>query len=78
MMLVNHQAKRFGMHHVVANSLMLLLELIAVLGVVLWPLGMNTSSTLGGLMHILLVIAVHRLGDSLAAKSFQFLRTDVY
>lgn len=61
------------MHHVVANSLMLLLELIAVLGVVLWPLGMNTPCTLGGLMHILLVIAVHDLNDSLRSKKLSIL-----
>ena len=61
------------MHHVVANSLMLLLELIAVIGVVLWPLGMNTFSTLGGLMYILLVIAVHLLGDSLRSKRVSIL-----
>lgn len=36
----------------------LMLELIAVLVVVLWLLGMITSFTLGGLIHILLVIAV--------------------
>jgi hypothetical protein len=35
-----------------------MLELIAVLVVVLWLLGMITSFTLGGLIHILLVIAV--------------------
>jgi hypothetical protein len=47
---------------------MLLLELITVILVVLWPLGMNTASTLEGLMNISLVIAVHDLGDSLRSK----------
>ncbi len=44
------------MHHALFNGLML--ELIAVLFVVLWLLGLITSFTLGGLIHILLVIAV--------------------
>lgn len=35
-----------------------MLELVAVLFVVLWLLGVVTSYTLGGLIHILLVIAV--------------------
>jgi hypothetical protein len=35
-----------------------MLELVAVLLVVLWLLGVVTSFTLGGLIHILLVIAV--------------------
>jgi hypothetical protein len=35
-----------------------MLELIAVLLIVLWLLGMITSFTLGGLIHILIVIAV--------------------
>ncbi|MFN7677067.1 MAG: lmo0937 family membrane protein [Cyanobacteriota bacterium] len=35
-----------------------MLELIAVLLIVLWLLGMVTSFTLGGLIHILIVIAV--------------------
>ena len=33
-------------------------ELIAVLLIVLWLLGLVTSFTLGGLIHLLLVIAV--------------------
>ncbi len=44
------------MHHALSNGLTL--ELIAVLFVVLWLLGLITSFTLGGLIHILLVIAV--------------------
>ena len=52
---------------------MLLLELIAVFLEVLWPIGMNTSSTLEGLMHILLGIAVHDLGDSLRSKDVSIL-----
>jgi hypothetical protein len=35
-----------------------MLETIAVLLVILWLLGMVTSYTLGGFIHILLVIAV--------------------
>lgn len=35
-----------------------MLELIAVLLIVLWLLGLVTSYTLGGLIHLLLVIAV--------------------
>ena len=35
-----------------------MLETIAILFVVLWLLGMLTSYTLGGLIHLLLVIAV--------------------
>jgi hypothetical protein len=35
-----------------------MLETIAVILVVLWLLGITTSYTLGGLVHILLVIAV--------------------
>ena len=35
-----------------------MLELIAVLLIVLWLLGMITSFTLGGLIHILIVITV--------------------
>ncbi len=35
-----------------------MLETIAILFVVLWFLGMLTSYTLGGLIHVLLVIAV--------------------
>ena len=35
-----------------------MLETIAVLFVVLWLLGLITSYTLGGLIHLLLVIAV--------------------
>jgi hypothetical protein len=35
-----------------------MLESIAILFVVLWLLGMLTSYTLGGLIHLLLVIAV--------------------
>jgi hypothetical protein len=35
-----------------------MLETIAVLFVVLWLLGLLTSYTLGGLIHLLLVIAV--------------------
>lgn len=35
-----------------------MLELIAVLLIVLWLLGLITSYTLGGLIHLLLVIAV--------------------
>jgi hypothetical protein len=35
-----------------------MLETIAILFIVLWLLGMLTSYTLGGLIHLLLVIAV--------------------
>ncbi|MEI6110231.1 MAG: lmo0937 family membrane protein [Cyanobium sp. ELA712] len=35
-----------------------MLETIAILFIVLWVLGMLTSYTLGGLIHLLLVIAV--------------------
>ena len=35
-----------------------MLEIIAILFIVLWLLGMLTSYTLGGLIHVLLVIAV--------------------
>ena len=35
-----------------------MLETIAILFIVLWVLGMLTSYTLGGLIHVLLVIAV--------------------
>ena len=35
-----------------------MLEIIAVVLVVLWLLGFVTSNTMGGLIHVLLVIAV--------------------
>jgi hypothetical protein len=35
-----------------------MLETIAIILVVLWILGLVTSNTMGGLIHILLVIAV--------------------
>jgi len=35
-----------------------MLETIAVILVILWLLGLVTSSTMGGFIHILLVIAV--------------------
>ena len=35
-----------------------MLETLAVILVVLWLLGMVTSTTIGGLIHVLLVIAV--------------------
>jgi hypothetical protein len=35
-----------------------MLETIAIIMVVLWILGLVTSNTMGGLIHILLVIAV--------------------
>lgn len=35
-----------------------MLELIAIVMVVLWLLGLVTSNTMGGLIHILLVIAI--------------------
>jgi hypothetical protein len=35
-----------------------MLEMIAVVLVILWILGLATSYTLGGLIHILLVIAL--------------------
>jgi Family of unknown function (DUF5670) len=35
-----------------------MLETIAIVLVILWVLGLATSYTLGGLIHILLVIAV--------------------
>ena len=35
-----------------------MLETLAVILVVLWLLGMVTSTTLGGLIHVLLVIAI--------------------
>ena len=36
----------------------IMLETVAVLLIILWLLGVFTSYTLGGLIHILLVIAV--------------------
>ncbi len=35
-----------------------MLELIAVVLIILWALGLVTSYTLGGFIHILLVVAV--------------------
>ena len=35
-----------------------MLETIVVLLIILWALGMVTSSTMGGLLHILLVLAI--------------------
>ena len=35
-----------------------MLETLAVILVVLWLLGMVTSTTIGGLIHVLLVIAI--------------------
>jgi hypothetical protein len=35
-----------------------MLETIAILLIILWALGMLTSYTMGGLVHILLVIAI--------------------
>lgn len=35
-----------------------MLETIAVILIVLWLLGLTTSYTLGGLIHILLVLAI--------------------
>jgi hypothetical protein len=35
-----------------------LLELIIIILVILWILGMATSYTLGGVLHLLLVIAI--------------------
>lgn len=35
-----------------------MLETLAIILVVLWLLGMVTSTTMGGLIHVLLVIAV--------------------
>lgn len=35
-----------------------MLELIAIILVVLWALGLVTSYTMGGFIHILLVIAI--------------------
>lgn len=35
-----------------------MLEAVAVLLIILWLLGLVTSYTLGGLLHVLLVIAV--------------------
>lgn len=35
-----------------------MLETIAILLVVLWLLGLVTSTTMGGLIHVLLVVAV--------------------
>jgi hypothetical protein len=35
-----------------------MLETIVVLLIILWALGMVTSYTLGGLLHILLVLAI--------------------
>jgi len=43
-------------HHALDNFVML--ETLAVLLIVLWLLGLLTSYTLGGLIHLLLVIAV--------------------
>jgi hypothetical protein len=40
------------------SKLLAMLETIAILFIVLWLLGMLTSYTLGGLIHLLLVIAV--------------------
>ena len=39
-------------------SLNIMLETVAVLLIILWLLGVFTSYTLGGLIHVLLVIAV--------------------
>jgi hypothetical protein len=38
--------------------LRIMLETVAVLLIILWLLGVFTSYTLGGLIHVLLVIAV--------------------
>lgn len=35
-----------------------MLETIAILLIVLWLLGLVTSTTMGGLIHVLLVVAV--------------------
>jgi len=44
-----------GLHH---HSVKIMLESLAIVLVVLWVLGLVTSYTMGGLIHILLVIAV--------------------
>ncbi len=41
-----------------AYRLHIMLETVAVLLIILWLLGVFTSYTLGGLIHVLLVIAV--------------------
>ncbi len=50
------QVMPLDMHHVVSD--LLILELVAVSVVVLWLPGLITSFALGGLIHILLGIAV--------------------
>jgi hypothetical protein len=35
-----------------------MLETVAILLIILWALGMVTSYTMGGLIHILLVVAI--------------------
>ncbi len=35
-----------------------MLELIAAVLIILWVLGLATSTTMGGLIHVLLVIAI--------------------
>jgi hypothetical protein len=41
-----------------SDRLHIMLETVAVLLIILWLLGVFTSYTLGGLIHVLLVIAV--------------------
>jgi hypothetical protein len=41
-----------------ATGVNLMLETVAVLLLILWALGLVTSYTLGGLIHILLVVAI--------------------
>jgi hypothetical protein len=41
-----------------SHRLHIMLETVAVLLIILWLLGVFTSYTLGGLIHVLLVIAV--------------------
>lgn len=41
-----------------SNRTSIMLETIAALLIILWLLGLFTSYTLGGLIHVLLVIAV--------------------
>ena len=41
-----------------SHAIRIMLETIAILLIVLWLLGMVTSVSLGGLIHLLLVIAV--------------------
>jgi hypothetical protein len=53
-----HRQCRCCMHHTTRGGKTPMLYTIAVVLVVLWLLGLVTSTTMGGFIHILLVIAV--------------------